>query len=166
MKPKRSQRRLRSAPRCRLVASWGWNRILFPLEVIRDEKLTHNGEVLFTRRTPWEDFAQNKRHIHVLEELKSIVGSGYLTTTHSDSEYVLKDQRAIEQLLFELYTYVKVKKQVVGLALELIERLKILKTESDFVQAAQLADKISECNLQSKSRRKHTAQSITFPRND
>jgi intein/homing endonuclease len=111
-------------------------------------------------------FAQNKRHIHVLEELKSIVGSGYLTTTHSDSEYVLKDQRAIEQLLFELYTYVKVKKQVVGLALELIERLKILKTESDFVQAAQLADKISECNLQSKSRRKHTAQSITFPRND
>src|SRR5581483_3452792 len=26
VKPKRSQRRLRSAPRCRLVASWGWNR--------------------------------------------------------------------------------------------------------------------------------------------
>ena len=26
VKPKRPQRRLRSAPRCRLVASWGWNR--------------------------------------------------------------------------------------------------------------------------------------------
>ena len=106
-------------------------------------------------------FSQHEDNNDTLIELKRLCGDGYLSQANKHvRELALKSSRSVERLLRDIGPYVRIKRKQVERALALIEWLKHVQTADEFRQAAELADSISAVNLKSRSRRKHTSQTI------
>jgi len=108
-------------------------------------------------------FSQHETHDGVLTELKRLCGDGYVSQANKHvREFALKSARSVEQVLRAIGPYVRVKRTQVRQALELINQLKHVGTPQAFRRAAELADALSAGNLKSRSRRKHTSQTISL----
>ena len=106
-------------------------------------------------------FSQHEDSNGTLIELKQLCGDGYLSQANKHvRELAIKSSRSVERVLREIGPYVRIKRTQVERALKLIERLKQIQTPGDFRQAAEMADALSAANLKSRSRRKHTSQTI------
>ena len=108
-------------------------------------------------------FSQHEDSEGILVELQRLCGDGYLSRANKHvRELALKSARSVEGLLKNLEPYVRIKRTQVKCALALIQRLKDVQTLDEFKQAAELADALSAANLKSRSRRKHSSQSISL----
>ena len=106
-------------------------------------------------------FSQHEDSNETLIELKQLCGDGYLSQANKHvRELALKSSRSVERLLKDIGPYVRIKRKQVERALALIERLKHVQTADEFRQAAESVDSISAVNFKSRSRRKHTSQTI------
>ena len=106
-------------------------------------------------------FSQHEDHAGTLVALKQLCGDGFLSQANKHvRELALKSSHSVERLLREIEPYVRIKRTQVERALVLIDRLKHIQTADEFRQAAEMADTISAANLKSRSRRKHTSQTI------
>ena len=106
-------------------------------------------------------FSQHEDSNGTLIELKQLCGDGYLSQANKHvRELAIKSSRGVERLLREIGPYVRIKRMQVKCALQLIEKLKQIETSQQFREAAELVDSISAANLKSRSRRKHSSESI------
>ena len=106
-------------------------------------------------------FSQHEDSEGILRELRRLCGDGFLSQANKHvRELALKSSRSVERLLRDIEPYVRIKRKQVEGALVLIDRLRHVQTADEFRQAAELADQISAANLKSRSRRKHTSQTI------
>ena len=106
-------------------------------------------------------FSQHEDHDQTLMELKQLCGEGYVSRSNKRvREFAVKSSRGVERLLREIEPYVRIKRAQVRQAL--MERLKQVQTLEQFRGVAELADGLSAGNLKSRSRRKHSSQSISL----
>lgn len=76
------------------------------------------------------------------------------------SEFTIVERLAVKLILTELLPYLKIKKPASRLALEIINELESVKTETDFIQVCKKVDKMVEYT-DSKTR-KITAQTVAL----
>ena len=106
-------------------------------------------------------FSQHEDHDQTLMELKALCGDGYVSQSNKRvREFAVKSSRGVERLLRDIEPYVRIKRTQVRQALALMEQLKHVQTLEQFRRVAELADQLSAGNLKSRSRRKHSSQSI------
>jgi len=60
------------------------------------------------------------------------------------SEFTITERSAVKLVLTESYPYLKIKKPVSKLALEIIKDLELVQTETDFIKVCQKVDKVVE----------------------
>ena len=113
------------------------------------------------------EFTQHNDNIRVLKYLRSKIGSGNINRSLRDVwKYSIKDQRSIKELIPLLCPYSVIKKRQMKIALQILSMSLIDK--DSLLKAAVLSDKLSRCNLRSKSRKINGAQLVRemISRND
>lgn len=100
--------------------------------------------------------SQNKDR--VLRWCKRIAGFGSIRHNRTQYEWVSLNQKKIRNFLELLLPYLKVKKSQAELAIKILDTE--IKTFSDLIKVARLADTLAKFNVRSKGRRKNFATMI------
>ena len=90
--------------------------------------------------------------------LPAQTGVGYIRRNLQTSQWVVRDQRAIEWLLLMIAPYSRSKQNQIALAIQILKH-PILSKE-DLIQVAHLADALSKFNVRSRNRRKNHAAMV------
>ncbi len=91
-------------------------------------------------------FYQNTKHHWFIEYVGGLFKPfGFISKRKSGmSEFTITERSAVKFILTELYPYLKIKKPVSKLALEIIKDLELVQTETDFIKVCQKVDKVVE----------------------
>lgn len=105
-------------------------------------------------------FYQNtKHHWFVLWLQEAFSSHGYITKRATGmSEFTIVAKGSVLAALTELYPYLKIKKPLCKLALEILNETELVKTEADFLKVCRKVDKVAE-HTYSKTR-KITTQTV------
>jgi hypothetical protein len=60
------------------------------------------------------------------------------------SEFTIVSKPAVKKILLELYPYLRIKKPLCKLTIDIINDLELVKTEADFLKVCQKVDKVAE----------------------
>lgn len=90
---------------------------------------------------------------HHLEEMKKIIGYGYIRDRKGISDYVLTETRCVYSFLKQIAPFLRIKKKQANLIIRMIEQLPSSKKSAAlFIELCQMADHVAELN-DSKSRK-------------
>ena len=90
--------------------------------------------------------------------LVELTGVGRIVKNLNTYEWIVRTQREIAVLLRQLQPYVRVKREQIVLALQILDRP--IRSRLDLIDIAQLADALSKLNVRSKCRRRNYAAMI------
>src|SRR5262249_3654029 len=90
--------------------------------------------------------------------LLELTGIGRVCKNLNTYEWVVRDQRAIAALLDQLQSYVRVKREQIALALQILRHP--MESRNHLIEMARLADALSKFNVRSKRRRRNHAAMI------
>lgn len=94
----------------------------------------------------------------VLKWCKGITGFGNIRYNRTQYEWVSFDQKEIRKFLIFLLPYLKVKKSQAKLAIKILDTE--IKTLSNLIKVARLADTLAKFNVRSIGRRRNFAEMI------
>ena len=104
-------------------------------------------------------FYQKTENIEILEWLKKNLKSGYIRNRRTGmSDYTIVDSKEVEKILNCLQPYVRIKKKQLILGLNILQKIKSVKSDKDFLEVCKLVDKFGEVNYSKK--RKVTYQTV------
>ena len=106
-------------------------------------------------------YQSTKRHWFIEYVGSLLKPFGYISKRNSGmSEFTITERSAVKLVLTELKPYLKIKKPVCKLALEIIKDLELVQTETDFIKVCKKVDKVVEYT-DSKTR-KITTETVAF----
>ena len=109
-------------------------------------------------------FYQKTENVCILEWLKEQFGVGYIRHRKTGiSDYTVVESKEVYRILKLLQPYVKLKKKHVHLGLKILERLKQVETNQDFIEICKLVDLFSEINYSKKRTITHKIVSESLP---
>jgi len=85
-------------------------------------------------------YQKTTNHWFVLWLQKKFKPYGYVRKRGVMSEFVIVDKTAVKLILEEVYPYLKLKKSLCGLILEIIDEIKKVETETDFLKVCEKVD--------------------------
>jgi len=104
-------------------------------------------------------FQKSTSHWFILWLKKTFEPYGYIVKRKSGiSEFVIVAIGPVESVLKELYPYLKLKKSLCKLVLNIIKDLKNVQTEADFLKVCELVDETAQYTYSNK--RKINSQSV------
>ena len=74
------------------------------------------------------------------------------------SEYTVTGYKLVKDLLIVLYPYLRLKRPIAKLVLEIIEEVKTVETKADFLEVSKIVDKIG--NFTDSKKRKNTSELV------
>lgn len=90
-------------------------------------------------------FYQNTKYHWFILSLKNLFNSGYITKRATGmSEFTIVSKSAVKTVLTELYPYLRIKKPLCKLTLDILNDLDLVQTEADFLKVCQKVDKVAE----------------------
>ena len=96
-------------------------------------------------------FYQKSKYVSILDWLKNVFNCGYIRHRKTGiSDYTIVEPKEVERILKLLQPYVRLKRRQVELGLEILERLKEVKSNQDFIKICKLVDRFSEINYSKK----------------
>ena len=89
---------------------------------------------------------QHNKFNWFMDWLKEVLAPhGYITRRSTGmNEFVIVAKAPVKDLLTLLYPYLKIKKPLCKIALEIIKELELVQTEVDFIKVCQKVDKVAE----------------------
>ena len=99
-----------------------------------------------------------QKQADILHWVQAQLGVGRVRRNRTTYDWITRDQKDISRLLGLLYPFLRVKKKQAAMALKIIDSS--IKTKSDLVKIARLADALSLGNPRSRNRRKNFAAMI------
>ena len=98
-------------------------------------------------------FYQSQKNLLFLEQIKKIIGAGYLRKRNDGvAEYILGDISTMSSLLKQILPYLIFKKKQARLFLKIMQRKAEIKTKTDFVTVAKMIDSLEQLNYSKKRR--------------
>lgn len=94
----------------------------------------------------------------ILEWFLAKYNVGYIRQNKTTFDWVIRDQKAAQQMIKKIKSYLRVKKPQAHIAEEILN-VKI-QSSKDLIRAARLADTLSRLNVRSKNRRKNHVSMI------
>lgn len=85
-------------------------------------------------------FQKSKNHWFILWLQKKFKPYGYITKGNDMSEFVIVAKNPTEFVLKELYPYLKLKKPLCRLVLKILNALKLVQNEADFLKVCKMID--------------------------
>ena len=105
---------------------------------------------------PYIVFFQSNKGREKFEKLCSVMGIGYIRERNDGIlEYVINRQAEIQTFLKAIYPYLVLKREQAKLMLKILEKKKMVKSQKEFNQLAQLVDQFRNLNY-SKKRKRYT----------
>ncbi len=105
---------------------------------------------------PYIAFFQSNKNRKKFEKLCSVMGIGYIRERNDGIlEYVINRQAEIQTFLKAIYPYLVIKREQTELMLKILEKKKMVKSQKEFNQLAQLVDQFRNLNY-SKKRKRYT----------
>ena len=105
---------------------------------------------------PYVVFFQSSKGRKKFEKLCSVMGIGYIRERNDGIlEYVINRQAEIQTFLKAIYPYLVLKREQAKLMLKILEKKKMVKSQKEFNQLAQLVDQFRNLNY-SKKRKRYT----------
>ena len=105
---------------------------------------------------PYVVFFQSNKGREKFEKLCSVMGIGYIRERNDGIlEYVINRQAEIQTFLKAIYPYLVLKREQAKLMLKILEKKKMVKSQKEFNQLAQLVDQFRNLNY-SKKRKRYT----------
>lgn len=96
-------------------------------------------------------FSQKREHADLLSYLKQFFGVGYIRHRKTGiSDYTVVELKEVERLLLLLRPYLIIKKVHADLGLDILQRLKMQRTDKDFLDICQLVDHFGTLNYSKK----------------
>jgi hypothetical protein len=105
-------------------------------------------------------FYQKTNKHWFLIQLKRVLGGNLRKKNDGMSELTITGFQPVKNLLITLRPYLRIKKRLALLVLEIIEEYKNTKTEADFLKVCKKFDKTAD--LTDSKKRKHTYSSVKF----
>lgn len=107
-----------------------------------------------------------QRNSEILYWIKREFGLGNVVKNRTAYEWIIRNQKEILIMLFQLKKYLKIKAKQAEIAIDILQ-INVL-SYKDLLKVAKLADSLSEFNVRSKGRRKNFLTKIkeNVPRND
>ena len=114
------------------------------VQIVRD----NTRKLKFYIRTSIVFYQKTKHHWFILKLSKIFSDFGcrgsILKRSTGMSEFTIVSKPAVKKVLTELYPFLKIKKPLCKLTLEIITDLDLVKTEADFLKVCQKVDKVAE----------------------
>jgi hypothetical protein len=109
-------------------------------------------------------FYQKAKYNKILEWLKSQFNCGYIRHRKTGiSDYTIVESKEVFRILKLLQPFVRLKKKQVCLGIEIIEKLKKVKTNTDFFEICELVDKFKDLNYSKKRTNTQEVVSKSLP---
>ena len=90
---------------------------------------------------------QLRKRRHFLENIKEIIGYGYIRDRGNISDYVLTETRCVYSFLKQLSPFLRMKKKQANLILRIIEQLPSSKNSALlFIELCRISDQVAELN--------------------
>ncbi|MDD5760836.1 MAG: LAGLIDADG family homing endonuclease [Candidatus Pacebacteria bacterium] len=96
-------------------------------------------------------FYQSQRNLKYLEQIKTMIGGGYLRKRNDGIvEYVLGDVATMSSLLKQILPYLIFKKKQARLFLKILNQKPKVRTQADFIILAKMIDDLEKLNYSKK----------------
>ena len=96
-------------------------------------------------------FYQKKENAEILVWLKNLFGAGYIRHRKTGmSDYTVVEPTEVEKILTLLQTYVKLKRKHIDLGLRILQQLKHMRSNKDFIEVCKLVDEFGKINYSKK----------------
>lgn len=103
---------------------------------------------------------QLKKRKWFLEQIKDLIGAGYIRDREHVSDYILVETSLVFQLLTLIQPYLRIKQKQANLVIKIIQQLPYSRDSLDhFLNICQLVDQVAFLNDTKK--RKHTFQTVS-----